>query len=139
VQAFSDNIKDEPLTGELVSDLLSSHTKGECTTQANIVSTASDTPSPTIPYRNNEKAAERTILPIDSLRNKSNKTSVSKEGENDTEEVQDSIAAKFQGGTRNTAASNEPGSQRYVFVKWIQILCITFSILWFCENLLAFM
>ena len=116
VQVFSDSIKYEPLASELVSDLLSSHTKCEYITQSNVVSTASDTPSQTIQYRNNEKAADRTILPIDNLRTRCNETSVSKQGENDTEEVQDSIAAKFQGGTRNTAASSEPGSQRYVFV-----------------------
>ena len=115
VQAFSESIKYEPLASELVSDVLSSHKKCEYTTQAN-VSTTSDTPSQTIQYKNNEKAADRTILPIDNLRNKCNETSVSKQGENDTEEVQDSIAAKFQGGIRNTAASSELGSQRYVFV-----------------------
>ena len=140
VQVFSDSIKCEPLPSEIVSGLLSSHTKCEYTTQANAVSTASDTPSQTIPYRNNEKAADRTILPIDNLRIKCNKTSVSKQGENDTEEIQDSIATKFQGGTKNTAASSEPGSQRYVFVvMWIKILCISFfSILWFFEHLFAF-
>jgi len=139
VQAFSDSIKCEPLTSEIVSDLLSSHTKCEYTTQANAVSTASDTPSQTIQYRNNEKAADRTILPRDNLRIKCNKTSVSKQGENDTEEIQDSIATKFQGGTKNTASS-EPGSQRYVFVvMWIKILCISFfSILCFCEHLFTF-
>jgi polyribonucleotide nucleotidyltransferase len=115
VQAFSDSIKYEPLASELVSDT-SSHTKCEYTSQANVVSTASDTPNQTIQYRNNEKAADRTILPIDNLRVKCNETSVSKQRENDTEEIQDSIAAKFQGGTRNTAASSELGGQRYVFV-----------------------
>jgi len=140
VQVFSDSIKYEPLASELVLDLSSSHTECEYATQANAVSTASDTPSQTIQYRNNEKAADRIVLPIDNLRNKCNETSVSKQGENDTEEVQDSIAAKFQGGTRNTAASSELGSQRYVFVvMWIKILCISFySVLWFCEHLFAF-
>lgn len=115
VQTFSDSMKYEPLTSELVSDT-SSHTKCEYTSQANVVSTANDTPNQTIQYRNNEKPADRTILPTDNLRIKCNETSVSKQRENDTEEIQDSIAAKFQGGTRNTAASSELGSQRYVFV-----------------------
>jgi len=120
VQAFSDSIKYEPPTSELVSDLFSSHTECEYTTRANVVSTSSDTPSLIVQYRNNEKAADRTILPIDNLRIKCNKTSVSKQRESDVEEVQDSIAAKFQGGTRNTAASSELGSQRYVLVViWI--------------------
>ena len=135
VQEFSDGIKYEPFASELVSDLLSSHTKCDYTTQAN-VSRASDTPSQTIQYRNNEKAADKTVLPIDNLRNKYNETSVTKESESDVEEIQDITAAKFQGGTRNTAASSEPGSQRYVFVV---MLCVTFcSVLWLCEHLFAF-
>ena len=116
VQAFSDSIKYEPLASELVSGLLSCRTKCEYTSQANGVCTASDTPSQTVQYRNNKKVADRTILPIDNLRIKCDETSVSKQRENDTEEAQDGIAAKFQSATRNTAASSELGSQRYVFV-----------------------
>jgi hypothetical protein len=123
VQVCADSIKCEPLGSELVSDLLSSDTKWECTTQASTVSAASDTPSQIHEYRSNKETADKALIAIDNLRNKCSKSSVSKEGESDAEDVQDSIAAKFQGHTRNTAASSETGSQRYLLFLCGQTPC----------------
>ena len=136
VQVCSDSVKCESPTSKLLYRLLTSDKRCNFSTHIRTVSTACNTPSQTVQYRNNEKAADKTVLPIDNLRNKYNETSVTKESESDVEEIQDITAAKFQGGTRNTAASSEPGSQRYVFVV---MLCITFcSVLWLCEHLFAF-
>jgi hypothetical protein len=139
VQVFADSIKCETLASELVSGLLSSDTKCEYTTQANAVCIASDTPSQILEYRSNTETADKTLIPIGNLRNKCNESSVSKEGESDAEEVQDSIAAKFWGSTRNTAASSEQGSKRYIFVvQRKKTLCLTFCFtLQLCEHLFA--
>ena len=137
VEVCPDSVKCESPTSKLLYRLLTSDKRCNFSTHIRTVSTACNTPSQTVQYRNNETAANKTILPIDNLRNKYNETSVSKEGESDVEEIQDSTAAQFQSRVTNTAASIEPGSQRYVFVvMWIKILCITFSsVLWFFEHL----
>lgn len=137
VQVCPDSVKCESPTSKLLYRLLTSDKRCNFSTHIRTVSTACNTPSQTVQYRNNETAVNKTILPIDNMRNKYNETSVSKEGESDVEEIQDSTAAQFQSRVTNTAASSEPGSQRYVFVViWINILCITFSsVVWLCEHL----
>ena len=137
VQVCPDSVKCESPTSKLLYRLLTSDKRCNFSTHIRTVSTACNTPSQTVQYRNNETAANKTLLPVDNLINKYNETSVSKEGESDVEEIQDSTAAQFQSRVSNTAASSEPGSQRYVFVIiWMKILCITFcSVSWFCENL----
>ena len=140
VQVCPDSVKCESPTSKLLYRLLTSDKRCNFSTHIRTVSTACNTPSQTVQYRNNDTAANKTILPIDNLVNKYNETSVSKEGESDVEEIQDSTAAQFQSNVSNTVASSEPGSQRYVFVvMWIKTLCISFfSILWFFEHLFAF-
>jgi hypothetical protein len=115
-QVCSDSVKCESPTSKLLYRLLTSDRRCDYSAHASTVSTTCDSPSQTIQYRNNEKAADKTLIPIDNLRNKSNISSASKEGESDIEEVQVSTAARFQGHTRNTAASSETGSQRYLLL-----------------------
>ena len=137
VQVCPDSVKCESPTSKLLYRLLTSDKRCNFSTHIRTVSIACNAPSQTVQHRNNETSANKTILPIDNLRNKCNETSVSKEGESDVEEIQDSTAARFQSRVTNTAASSEPGSQRYVVVvMWVRLLCITFSsVLWFCEHL----
>jgi hypothetical protein len=137
VQVCPDSVKCESPTSKLLYHLLTSDKRCNFSTHIRTVSTACNTPSQTVQYRNNETAANKTVLPIDNMRNKYNETAVSKEGESDVEEIQDSTAAQFQSRVTNIAASSEPGSQRYVFVIiWIKILCITFSsVVWLSEHL----
>jgi hypothetical protein len=130
VEVCPDSVKCESPTSKLLYRLLTSDKRCNFSTHIRTVSSAYNTSSQTVQYRNNETAANKTILPIDNLRNKYNQTSVSKEGESDVEEIQDSTAVQFQSHITNTAASSEPGSQRYVFVvMWMKILCITFYLL----------
>jgi hypothetical protein len=123
VQVCSDSVKCESPASKLLYRLLTSDRRCNYSTHASTVSTACDTPSQAIRYRNNEKAADKTLIPIDNLRNKSNESSASKEGESDIEEVQVSTVAQFQGHTRNTAASSETGSQRYLLFLCGQTPC----------------
>jgi len=115
VQVGPDNVKCESPTSKLLYRLLTSDKRCNFSTHIRTVSAACNTPSQTVQYRNNETAANKTI-PIDNVRNKHNETFVSKEGESDVEEIQDSTAAQFQSRVTNTAANSEPGSQRYGFV-----------------------
>jgi hypothetical protein len=114
VHVFSDTIPCDSPTSKLLYRLLTSDKRCNYSTHASTVSTACDTPSETLHYRSNNKVADKTLIPIDNLRNKCHNNSVSKEGESDIEEVQVSTAAKIQGGIKNTAASSEIGSQRYL-------------------------
>jgi hypothetical protein len=114
VHIFSDTIRCESPRNELLYRLLTSDKRCVYSQDASAVSTACDTPSETVHYRNNKKVADKTLIPIDNLRNKCHRNSVSKAGESDVEEVQVSTATKTQGRIRNTAASSEPGSQRYL-------------------------
>jgi hypothetical protein len=126
VQVCSDSVKYESPTSKLLYRLLTSDRRCNFSTHTRTISTACDTPRQTNQYRNNEKDADKTLIPIDNLRYKCNESSVSKERESDIEEIQDSVAAQFQGHIRNTAASSEPGSKRYIFVvMWKKTLCIT--------------
>jgi hypothetical protein len=140
VQVFSDSIKCETIAKELVSDQLSSHTKCDYSTHVNTVSSAHDTATQITQYTNNKDTANKTLTPTDNFTNKCNEISASEEGESNTEEVQDSTTAQFQGGIRNTAASSEPGSQRYFFVVMLKktLRIIFCSILQFCEHLYTF-
>jgi len=114
VPVFPDTITCESPASKLLYRLLTSDKRCDYSQGASAVSTACDIPSETVHYRNNKKVADKTLIPIDNLRNKCHRNSVSKAGESDVEEVQVDTAAKFQGSIRNTAASSEPGSQRYL-------------------------
>jgi len=111
---LSDTITYESSTSKLLYRLLTSDKRCDYSQDASTVSTACDTPSETVHYRNNKKVADKTLIPIDNLRNKCHRNSVSKAVESNVEEVQVSTAAKIQGSIRNTAASSEPGNQRYL-------------------------
>jgi len=114
VHMFSDTITCESPTSKLLYRLLTSDKRCDYSQDASAVSTACDTPSETVNYRNNKKVTDKTLIPIDNLRNKCHRNSVSKAVESVVEEVQVSTATKFQGSIKNTAASSEPGSQRYL-------------------------
>jgi len=114
VHVFSDTITYESSTSKLLYRLLTGDKRCDYSQDARAVSTACDTPSEIVHYRNNKKVADKTLIPIDNLRNKCHRNSVSKAGESDVEKVQVRTAAKIQGSIRNTAASSEPGSQRYL-------------------------
>ena len=114
VHMFTDTIACESPTSKLLYRLLTSDKRCDYSQDASAVSTACDTPSETVHYRNNKDITDKTLMTIDNLRNKCHRNSVSKAGENVVEEVQVSTAAKFQDSIRNTAASIEPGSQRYL-------------------------
>ena len=114
VHMFSDTITSESPTSKLLYRLLTSDKRCDYSQDASAVSTACDTPSVTVHYRNNKKVADETLIPIDNFRNKCHRNSVLKAVESDVEEVQVSTAAKIQGSIRNSAANSEPGSQRYL-------------------------
>jgi len=114
VHMFSGTITSESPTSKLLYRLLTSDKRCDYSQDPSAVSTPCDTPSVTVHYRNNKKVADKTLIPIGNLRNKCNRNSVLKAGESDVEEVQVSTATKIQGSITNTAASSEPGSQRYL-------------------------
>jgi hypothetical protein len=114
VHMFSDSITCESPTSNLLYRLLTSDKRCDYSQDVCTVSTACDTPSETLHYRSNKKVADKTLIPIDNLRNKCHRNSLSKAGESDVEEVQVSTAAKIEGSIRNTAASSEPGRQGYL-------------------------
>ena len=115
VQVCSDSVKCESPPSKLLYRLLTSDKRCDYSKDASTVSAACDTPSETLHYRNNKKVADKSLIPVDNLRNKCPRNSVSKAGESDVEEVQATTATQIQGSIRNTAASSEPGSQRYLF------------------------
>lgn len=105
VQVFSDSVTCESPTSKLLYRLLTSDKR--CVYSAH----TSDTPSETLHYGSKKKVEDKTV--IDNLGNKCHKNSVSKEGESDIEEVQDTTATQFQGGIRYTTASSKQ-SERYL-------------------------
>jgi hypothetical protein len=114
VHMFSGSIICESPTSKLLYRLLTSDKRCDYSHDVCTLSTACDTHSETLNYINNKKVADKTLIPIDNLRNKCHRNSVSKTGESDVEEVQVSTATKIEGSIRNTAANSEPGSQGYL-------------------------
>jgi hypothetical protein len=140
VHVCSDRVKCESPTNKLLYRLLTSDKRCNFSTHTRTVSTPYDTPGQTLQQRNNEKVADKTLIPIDNFRSKCNESSVANEGESDLEEIQDSASAQFQGDIKNTAASSEPGCQRYhsVFM-WNSTLYKIFCfVLQFCVHLFAY-